>query len=107
MSCDGYTTGDIAFASALMYVFGDESLTKIAVVDYREKHFVLDAPSLDCQSYLEDFKAGNFAISDLKSYMRTYDWITRILRDMRKKSETEWVSNSWIAGRNSKGERVL
>ncbi|SRR6266436_749503 len=103
---DGYLTGDLWFACAVMYVFGDESLTKITVVDYREKHFVIDAPSLDCQAYYDDFKNGILAISDLKSFMRTYDHVNRILRDMRKKSETEWVSNSWIAGRNSKGERV-
>src|SRR6266478_2231120 len=106
MSSDGYVTSDLFFACGLCYVFGDEALTKIEVVDHREKRFTLDILSLDAEAYHDDFKAGNFAISDLKSYVRTYSWATRILKTMTRDGETEWMSPSWIAGRNSKEERV-
>ncbi|SRR6266481_8933463 len=99
MSRDGYTTSDLFFACGLCCVFGEESLTRIEFVDHGEKHFVFDAPSIDCQAYYDDFKAGNFAISDLKSYGRTYSWRTRQLKVMQRDGETSWVSNSWVAGR--------
>jgi hypothetical protein len=103
---DGYIADDLWFAAAMMYVFGEESLTKIEVAQPDEFHhhcrevkLHLDIPSLDAGEYYEEFKAGALAISDLKSFVRTYTWITRILRDMRRKAESVWVSPAWIAGR--------
>jgi hypothetical protein len=106
MSNDGYIADDIWFAACLMYLFGEQSLTKIEVSKSPEFHrhcrevkLHLDIPSLDAQEYYKEFKAGALAISDLKSYIRTYTWITRILRDMERKTESVWVSPAWVAGR--------
>ena len=103
---DGYIADDLWFGAAMMYLFGEESLTKIEVNQSEEFHkhcrevlLHLDIPSLDAHEYHKEFKAGTLAVSDLKSYIRTYTWITRILRDMRRKTESVWVSPARIAGR--------
>jgi hypothetical protein len=106
LSADGYISDDLWFGTSMMYLFGEDALTKIETIlpedDYRHQRLVklhLDIPSLDAIGYLEDFKAGTLAISDLKSFVRTYTWITRILRDMRRSGESVWHSPSWVAGR--------
>jgi hypothetical protein len=104
MSADGFQTTDIHFAAAMLYVFGEESLTKIEITPdgygrNRDVTLHIDAPSLDCAEYFKEFQAGELALSDLKSYIRTYTWITRTLRDMKKNGTTSWESPSWVMGR--------
>jgi hypothetical protein len=102
---DGFSTVDIHFCAAMMYLFGDEALTKItAEEDVKQrgrtlKTFHLDIPSLDAFEYQKDFQEGRLAISDLKSYVRSHSWITHCMGIMNRKHESAWVSPAWIAGR--------
>lgn len=96
---DGFTTSDVFFAAGLSYAFGDDALTKIEFPEQGKTNFSFDAPSLDCQEYFTEFKAGTFAITDLMSYVRSYTRLIGRLKQMRKNGETEWCSPSWIAGR--------
>jgi hypothetical protein len=105
MANDEYQTDDIFFAVALMFVYGEECLLKISTdptVNRERKRssvYTLNLPSCDAAILFDDFKSGNLAISDLLSYIRTYSFITRLLRNMRYRNEEEWCSPSWIAGR--------
>jgi hypothetical protein len=105
---DGFVSDDLAFSAGLCYAFGEESLTKVELIsgkrDIPQFHF--DAASLDCSGLREDFDKGEFAISDLKSYVRAYNKLLAILKQMRRDQEPVWYSSSWIAGRKSTGERI-
>lgn len=100
---DGFSCNDIWFTVALQYVFGEDALVKIEVEQNTfgrdTPTFFLSIPSLDALEYQKEFQAGTFAISDLRSYVRTYTWLTRKLRDMRKRGETSYCSPAWVAGR--------
>jgi|SRR5229473_4544219 len=111
MANDGFTTQDLAFCVAMMYTFGDEALTKIEPAEdsnsrRRAQKFVLDIPSLDAAEYFKEFHAGTFGISNLLAYIKTYNNVIQILKEMHKRGETEWSSPSWIAGRKSTGARI-
>jgi hypothetical protein len=92
-------TQDINFAAAIGYTFGDESLLKVDFPEQGVTNFTFDAPSLDCQEYLSEFKAGTFAISDLMSYVKSYTKLVSRLKLMRRDGISSWASPSWIAGR--------
>jgi hypothetical protein len=97
---DGFTTNDIWFATAMMYVFGDEALTKMTnQAAERLKAFHLDIPSLDAEDYYREYQAGTFAISDLKAFTRSYSTVVKCMKDMMKSGQPVWVSPAWIAGR--------
>ena len=100
---DGFSTTDLGFASGLLYLYGIESLNRIELVQTTraraEAEFFIDAPSLDCQSYLSDYQSGQFPIGDLKTYCETYSRLVKWLKVMRKDNETSWTSPSWVAGR--------
>ena len=111
---DGYTTTNEWFAAFLMFLFGEECLTRVTSElgerDARSKYastgnryvkrFYCDVPSFDAQSYHEELKAGTLAISDLNAFATQYSRLNRILRDMRRDNEDSWCSPSWVAGRN-------
>lgn len=93
MSTDTYSTQDIAFAVAMMYVFGEESLYEIEMPkDRKQAEFCLRIPSLDAANYRKEFDRGELAISDLKSYMRTFSWVSSTCRDMRRDGQHLWSS---------------
>jgi hypothetical protein len=103
---DGFVTTEVFFAIALLYIFGPESLTKIAFVakderypKHQEREFSLDIPSFDAAEYLAEYKAGTLAISDLKAFARIHNDVTRIFKDMGRNGDTEYYSPSWLAGR--------
>jgi hypothetical protein len=104
MASDGYTSFDSDFVAAMMYVFGDAALTQIVITGdngiRRDKEFHLDIPSLDAEEYRREFDNGHFQITDLKHYLRTRVSLVRIMKEMDRRRDTEWVSPSWIAGRN-------
>jgi len=93
------------FAAGLCYVFGEESLTKIELIggDTRSRHqdrqFTLDVPSLDAAEYYQEFKEKKFAISDLFSFTLIYTGLTRRLKDMTRRGDVIWTSESWVRGR--------
>lgn len=101
MANDGFTTDDTNFAAALLYVFGQDALTRIEHYGYTGRKFFIDAPSLDCgeTGYLHDYQTGQFNISDLKEYNRIQNWLIQRLKSMQKQGHTEWSSPSWVAGR--------
>jgi len=98
-----YETTDTFFAAALQYLWGEDSLTRIETTqtDYGRDTptFTLDVPSDEAEELLKTFQDGELAISDLKSWARTYTWLTRRLREMKKRGETSYMSPSWIRGR--------
>src|SRR5260370_35639044 len=100
MRSDGYQTSDLAFACALLYVFGEDSLLRIERDQVRGQTFFIDAPSFDCQSYFDEWTSSEgLAISNLKAYFRIYDFIVRRLKDLQRRGETGWCSESWVSGR--------
>ena len=98
---DGYVAKEVFFAAALMYVYGEEALTKIEIIaePRRETHFHLDCPSLDVAEYLNDWKGKQFAITDLSSYTGIYSRLVKILKSMNQSGTDIWCSPSWVAGR--------
>jgi len=102
MSVDSFKTQDAWFCAAMQYVFTEEALVRI---ERQENDFGRDTPtfhfaipSLDAGEYQREFQAGAFAIADLKSFIRTYSFLTRRLRDMKKRGEKRWVSDRWVRG---------
>lgn len=86
-----------------MYLFGEESLTRIeSDTDDRGKRcrdYHLDVPSLDAQDYYNEYTAGNLSIADLKAYVNSYSRLNFICRQMHKSGDPSWTSPSWVAGR--------
>lgn len=97
MQLETVTTGDIYFCSAVLFVYGEEVLTRI---DTRQNQWDRDVPTFTVEVpdakeigvLQNDFQNGTLAISDLKSWIRTFTFLTRRLRDMRKRGETSWVA---------------
>jgi hypothetical protein len=87
----------------MQYVFTEAALVRIETqagnFGRDVQTFYLSIPSLDAAEYKKEFDNGLFAIADLKSFVRTYTFLTRRLRDMKKRGESSWVSSEWIAGR--------
>lgn len=103
---DGYQTTDLAMVCALLYIYSEDALTRIERDATRGQTFFLDAPSLDCQSYAQDFTNGELAISDLKSFMRIYDFMVRKLKAMRANGDLSWCSPAWVNGQTSTGRSI-
>lgn len=102
MSVDGYVCKEVFFAAALMYVYGEEVLTKIEIVDgerRNETHFSLDIESLDAREYWADWEGKRFAITDLSTYTGIYSRLTKILKRMRFDGTDCWCSPAWVRGR--------
>lgn len=97
-------TTDIFFASAMLYVYTEDALLKIDVTPDRfgrdrNAAYTLDIPSSEATEYKAQFDRGELAITNLLSYVRTYTWLTRKLREMRTRGETSYCSPAWVAGR--------
>lgn len=102
MSNSVFETTDLPFAAAMAYTFGYEALTSISHDTSGSRPvttFRFDAPSCDCELYLTEFKNGQFAISDLLSYVKQHNKILAVLKQMRRDNEYEWNSLSWVRGR--------
>src|SRR5258708_2987437 len=97
MSADGFITTAIYFTAGLLYLFGEESLTKIEIAETRANtQFHVDAPSLDCQAYFDDYLAGNFSMADLLSYVKIYTRLVKRLKTMRRDGDMFYCSPSWV-----------
>lgn len=89
---------DIWFVSSVLYVYGEEILTRI---DNKQNQWNRDAPTFhlevpdagEIKVLQQDFQNGTLAISDLKAYVRIFTFLTRRLRDMRKRGETIWTAS--------------
>jgi hypothetical protein len=68
----------------------------------RDADWYYDAPSLDVQAYLSDYEKGCLVLSDAKAYSHAFTRLSKIQNDMRRRGETSWCSESWIAGRVGK-----
>lgn len=103
MAADGFVARHEYFSAFLMYLFGDESLTRIENgIDDRGKRcrdFYFDVPSLDAEAYLTDYTAGNLSIADLKAWVTSYSRLNFICRQMHKNGDSTWTSTSWANGR--------
>lgn len=101
---NGFTTHDIWFCSAIQYAWGEDVLTRIETQpgNYGRdvQNFYLSIDAQEAAALQKTFQDGEFAISDLKSFVRTYSFLTRRLREMKKRGETSWVSPEWVAGRD-------
>jgi hypothetical protein len=90
-----YSTQDIGFAVAMMYVFGEEVLYEIEVPEKKGgAEFCLRIPPTDAGRYRKDFDSGELAISDLKSFLKMFSWVSGTLRDMRKQGQHLWSSTN-------------
>ena len=101
---DGFQTTDVFFVAAMLYVYTEDALLKVEVTPDRfgrdrNATYTLDIPSHEAQKYRAEFDRGELAITDLLSYVRTYTWLTRKLRAMRKNGETSYCGPAWIEGR--------
>jgi hypothetical protein len=104
MSADGITTTDLAFCSALMYIFTEDALTTIDLQNGKAM-FSLAVPSLDADEYRKEFDENRLSISDLKTFMRTFSWLTKKMRDMRRDNETVWTREEFTVGVEASGSR--
>jgi hypothetical protein len=99
---DGYHTRDAWFAAAMQYLYGEEVLTRIETKEDTGgrpiQSFHLSVDTQEAGKCFQDYQNGEFALSDLKCFVRTYGFLTRRLREMRKRGETSWVSDGWIRG---------
>ena len=97
---DGYKTESFFVAAAVMYAYGPESLTAVRQ-DLGIISVELDAPSIDCELMATEFKDGQLAISDLKTWTRHYLDLTRIMRNLKRSGDSVWHSQSWLQGRGA------
>jgi hypothetical protein len=94
---DTVQTGDVFFCSAVQYTYGEEVLVRIdnTVNEHNRDTptFYLEVPDArEIGKMQNDFQRGELAISDLKSFIRTYTFLLRRLREMRKAAQTSWVA---------------
>jgi hypothetical protein len=90
-------TGDAWFCASVQYVYGEDVLVRIEnkVNEWKRDTptFYLEVPdSKEIGVMQSDFQNGTLAISDLRSYVRTYTFLLRRLRDMRKVGQTSWAA---------------
>lgn len=94
---DTVRTGDTWFCSACQYVYGEDILVRI---DNRVNEHNRDTPTFTMEVpdakeigvMQTDFQNGSLAISDLRSYVRTYTFLLRRLREMRRDKQMSWVA---------------
>ena len=94
---DTVQTSNAWFCAAVQYVYGEEVLVRI---DNKVNEWNRDTPTFHLEVpdskevgvLQNDFQKGDLAISDLKEYIRTYTFLLRRLRDMRKAGLTNWVA---------------
>jgi hypothetical protein len=101
MSNSSYRSDDLWFVSVLAYLFGEDSLTRIELDQRGKAMFYMSVPELDAIEYRREFDGKILAISDLMTYSRTYAWIAKRIRDMKRTGQTSYCSPSWIAGRGN------
>lgn len=77
---DGYKTKDLQFAAVLAYIYTQESIIEIELINYTP-HLTLDIPSLDAEEYLKEFQAGTLACADCQAMFKAYGRILGAVRD--------------------------
>lgn len=90
-------TGDAWFCAAVQYAYGEDVLVRI---DNKVNEWNRDTPTFylevplakEVNQLQNDFQSGSLAISDLKSYVRTYTFLLRRLREMRRNKQMSWVA---------------
>ena len=99
---ESFQTGDIWLCSTCQFAYGEDCLVRIEV---KQNNYNRDTPTFylavapdEAATLQKDLQDGCLAISDLKSFARTYSFLTRRLREMKKRSETSWVSPQWVRG---------
>ena len=101
MSNSSYHSDDMWFVAFLAYLFGEDSLTRIELDERGKATFQLSVSQQEATEYHDNFECKNLAIADLMTYCRTYAWIAKRIRDMKKRGQTSYCSPSWIAGRGA------
>lgn len=106
---DGFVTNNTMFAAALVYIFGNEALIQIQLVDHKPD-FTLDVPSLDAVEYLKEYDAGTLAVADARALFAAYSMISSTLRKMRSGERDVWTSkayqSAWCNGKYPDGRKI-
>lgn len=105
MAADSYVTTDAFFCATLLYIFGTNALIRVTEEDKSDgsrtvKKFQMAVPSLDADSYLQDYLKGQMAITDARELFRCYSRVTQIMKQMSRDAVDSWESSRWIAGEN-------
>ena len=106
MAADSFTTDSMQYAACLEYIFGQESLVAIRIGDSGKASFDFCIPSLDAESYINDYENGELIISDAKALFKSNSRLFGAVRALRVREETSWVSKSWIKGRTADGRKI-
>jgi len=96
---DGASTTKVFQSALWSYSFGFESLVKIERHGHGQVTIYHDIPSLDAQGLVDDLNSGQCSISDLNEYVRLYARTIGILKEIQRRGETVWASDSWRKGR--------
>jgi hypothetical protein len=94
---DVVQTNDAWLCAVAQYTYGEDILVKIETKQNQWNRdtptFYLEVPDAHEIGVMQnEFQSGNLAISDLKSYCRTFTFLQRRLRDMRKAGLMTWVA---------------
>lgn len=106
MAADSFTTDSMQYAACLEYIFGQESLVAIRIGDSGKASFDFCIPSIDAESYINDYENGELIISDAKALFKSNSRIFGAVRALRVREENSWVSRAWQNGVDSKGNKV-
>jgi hypothetical protein len=107
MAVDGFVTDDLAFAALLCFLYEDDALVCIELEEEMGKAMMsLAVPSLDAQALREEFDSSDgIAISNLKRYIRSFNWIGKTLRNMRRGGQTTWTPASYSPRNRERDQR--
>jgi hypothetical protein len=92
MSVDGFLTDDLAFAALLCFWYGDDALVCVEIEETGKAVMSLAVPSVDAQILREEFDSpDSVGIENLKKYVRSFNYIGKTLRNMRRGGQTTWT----------------
>jgi hypothetical protein len=100
-----FVTSDSAISTTLGYLYGADSLVKIAL-DGREIVRTFSVPTEDARIIVEDYERGELAIADLLAWFKEQSRQLGSVRAMQRRGETNWCSKFWVAGVDAQGNKI-
>jgi hypothetical protein len=106
MAADQFETDSMQHAATLDYIFGQEALVSIRIMDGGKASFRFCVPSLDAEAYINEFESGILQVTDCKALFQSHSRIFGAVRALRYRNEISWVSRAWCEGKTSDGRKV-
>jgi hypothetical protein len=95
---DTTITKSIWICAVIAYLYGIDAVVGINEEGFGKSTYLVNVPEEDFEIIESDYNSKNLPLADAKGFVHAYNKVVGIQKDMRRRKETSWRSDRWIAG---------